>query len=76
MDLFDDEDFGLAGLTQESNMENSVPNFDLGYSFIEDDILVENVVSLEEGESDSHGSILYDNVRVEDISSDEEIDKM
>ena len=74
MDLFD-EDYGLAGLTQFSRMENSVDNNDFG--FIEEDLVSSNVVSLEDNDFESKGTyILYDNVVAEDISSDDDIDKM
>lgn len=74
MDLFD-EDYGLAGLTQVSRMENSVDNNDFG--FIEEDLVSSNVVSLEDNDFESKGTyVLYDNVVAEDISSDDDIDKM
>ena len=75
MDFFDD-DFGLAGLTQEAKLEDNVANFNIGYDYIEEGIVSSNVVSLEDYEGDKKMSVLYDNVMAEDISSDEELDAM
>ena len=75
MELYDEEDYGLEGLTQVPKLEDNEVNFNVGFNFIEEDLVQDNIVSLEENESE-RGIILYDNVRAEDISSDEEIDRM
>ena len=73
-----DSDSDISWLTQTPKLEASQPNFDVGYNFIEEDIVGE-VVSLEEdnGKSDAVArKILHDNVVVEDISSDKNVDSM
>ena len=75
MNLYDEEDYGLEGLTQVPKLEDNEVNFNVGFNFIEEDLVQDNIVSLEESESE-RGIILYDNVRAEDISSDEDIDRM
>ena len=78
MDYESDSD--ISWLTQSNTVENTQPIFDVGYSFIEEELVGKgDVVSLEEVVSDTvtEGSkILYDNVVVEDISSDENVDNM
>ena len=75
-----DSDSDISWLTQTPSLENSQPNFDVGYSFVEEDIeLDKNVISLEEHSNRSmvtEGRVLYDNVVVEDISSDENVDSL
>ena len=75
MDVFK-EDLDMSCLTQVPKLEDNWANFNVGYSFIEEDLVGENVVSLEENSNEKDGVILYDNVRVQDISSDEELDSM
>ena len=73
-----DSDSDISWLTQSNTLENTQPNFDVGYSFIEEE-LVGDVVSLEEVVPDTvteSPKILYDKVVVEDISSDENVDNM
>ena len=68
-------DYSLEDLTQVPKLEDYEVNFNVGFNFIEEDLVQDNIVSLEENELE-RGIILYDNVRAEDISSDEEIDRM
>ena len=75
MDVFE-EDLDMSYLTQVPKLEDNCANFNVGYSFIEEDLVGENVVSLEENSNEKDGVILYDNVRVQDISLDEELDSM
>ena len=79
MEYLDDSDTDISWLTQTPRIEASDnPNFDIGYRYVEEDILSneDNVVSLEDSDVNLKGKILYDNVLVEDISSDESIDLM
>ena len=71
-----DSDNDSIWLTQESKVEYGVPNFDVGMEYIEEDIVCSNGVSLEDGPGTSGVHVLYDNVVVEDISSDECVDSM
>ena len=75
-----DSDLDMSWLTQAPSLENSQASFNVGYSFVEEDIdLSQGVVSLEEGTSKQQvpaRKVLYDNVLVKDISSDENLDKM
>ena len=66
-----ESDFEGVWFTQESNVIEIKPNFDIGY--IEEDIFDRNkVISLEEDAGPSDGAVvLYDNVIAENISSDE-----
>ena len=77
-DYNSDED--ISWMTQTPNLENGEANFDLKYSFIEEDIVNgldnENCVSLEDDTEPGDWKIIYDNVEVEDISSNEGIDQM
>ena len=75
MDFFDESEYSLEGLTQESNVVDCA-NFNIGYNYVEEDLVGENVVSLEESDVEPKRSILYDNLFVEDISSDEDVDGM
>ena len=73
----DYDEMDMSWLTQEPSLDSQVEAFDIAGSYIEEDINFENhaeVISLEEVKSS--GSVLYDNVVVEDISSDECIDAM
>ena len=75
-----DLDNDISWLTQQSTLEEEMPSFDIGYSYLEED-LVQNkddlVISLEEQPSTSRGRmVMYDNVTCEDISSDEGLDSM
>ena len=81
MEEFEEND--ISWLTQVPKLDQDDPNFNVGFKFIEEDLCLDksgkNVVSLEEVETSvtkSNGRILYDNVMVEDISSDEELDSM
>ena len=81
------DDGDISWLTQESNISCQSANFDVtGCSEGEGDLLElfsdsvdSNVVSLEEDngrETSIKGTVLYDGVVAEDISSDEELDRM
>ena len=76
MEYFDDLDNDMSWLTQEPKIEEDGTNFNVGYKFIEEDLLCDNVVSLEESEVDVKRTVLYDNMLVEEISSDEKLDLM
>ena len=74
MDL---DETDMSWLTQEPSLDSQIHSFEIARSYIEEDINFENaaeVISLEEVKSS--GSVLYDNVVVEDISSDDCIDAM
>ena len=71
-----DSDNDISWLTQEPSLEVKQANFDVGQQFIEDEMDLGDVVSLEENTNSQRSSILYDNVVVEDISLDENIDQM
>ena len=75
-----DSDNDISWLTQESTLEEERPSFDIGYSYLEED-LVQNkddlLISLEEQPSTSRGHmVIYDNMTCEDISSDDGLDSM
>ena len=63
MDYLEEDDFGLSGLTQEARNDPNVANFNLDYQFVEEDINLNSVISLEDDESEGRGEILYDNIR-------------
>ena len=88
MDYFTDDEFDSSWLTQVPSIESQKANFEVINGNMEDE---ENlfsamfgevmqtqpaVVSLEESECNNGRSVLYDNVLVEDISSDEAVDSM
>ena len=70
----EDFDGDMSWLTQTPRLENESPNFDLGMEYIEEDIVDSEMdkclVSLEEDGGEAKSHVLYDNVVVEDISSD------
>ena len=77
MELFDDSD--MSWLTQVPSLEYREANFDVGSCVFDEKLLdldVEKVVSLEDESGDTSKHVLYDNVVCEDISSDEELDKL
>ena len=79
MENYEDSDNDMSWLTQTSNGDSSdLANFNVGNQYIEEDILSDkdNIVSLEDNGPVLSGKVLYDNVVVEDISSDEGIDTM
>ena len=66
----------MSWLTQESKDEGATPNFDIGLSYIEEDLVQgDGLISLEEGCS-SGVHVWYDNVVVVNISSNEAVDGM
>ena len=72
---FDDDDLYISWLTQVPRNENI--SMDVGEDsgiFSAND--VSNLVSLEEGPDVQDKHVLYDNVICEDISSDEELEKL
>ena len=76
-----DSDNDISWLTQQPSLDMESPTFDLGMSYVEEDICFESdkevLVSLEDQPSTSNGRrVLYDNVTCEDISSDECVDSM
>ena len=75
-----DSDEDISWLTQEPNLQSQQYNFDIVHSFIEEDLVKDdtddNFVSLEDVGSPIRSKILYGNVEVEDISSDDGIDNM
>ena len=74
-----DSDSDISWLTQTPSLEKSQANFNVDYEYIEENIDLCNVVSLEDNGNDvvpSTSRVLYDNVVVEDIPSDEKIDTM
>ena len=71
---FDEDD--ISWLTQRPTLENGLANFNIQPHFIEEEIDVNDTVSLKESLSIQNKRILYDNVEAEDISSDDNIDTM
>ena len=74
MEYSDDESMWL---TQEPSLDSQNATFDIGFSYIEEDLATgndQNVVSLEE--NSGVVLVLYDNVMAENISLDECIDTM
>ena len=76
-----ESDNDISWLTQQPSMEGDTPSFDIGMSYIEEELCSQDdndgLISLEEQPCYSQGRcVLYDNVMCEDISSDEELDKM
>ena len=70
--LSDDND--ISWLTQVPRNEY---NFNIADNFLHNDMnLSQNVISLEEDYVVTSRNILYDNIEVEDISSDEVVDQM
>ena len=88
MELYDEEDYDMSWLTQVQSIESQKLSFDLlreddgSDSNLFEDIFGEErrdscgsqIVSLEENVTIKNGKVLYDNVMVEDISSDEAVD--
>ena len=74
-----DSDQDISWLTQMPKVDSSEVNFDIVHSFIEEDLVNDvegdNLIS-EDCESPKRSKILYDNVEVEEISSDDGIDNM
>ena len=75
-----DSDSDISWLTQTLSIEKVEASFDVGYEYIKESLdlsVVDNsVVSLEEYPGTSKEQVLYDNVIVEDISSDENKDTL
>ena len=75
-----DSDCDISWLTQVPSLEQNGPNFSLGEDYFDGNMNEEGeqsvVISLEESNGRRDGRVLYDNVVCEDISSDEEVDKM
>ena len=72
--IYEEDD--ISWLTQVPRLEEMAPNFNIGGD--DDDFFsdnMDNVISLEE-QPDRGTQVLYDNVVCEDISSDEDLDKM
>ena len=90
MEYWSDEDKDISWLTQVQSIESQKASFEVlndgdeQESNLFNDIFGEgevhrsdnHIVSLEENVTVRNGQILYDNVVAEDISSDEEIDKV
>ena len=90
MDLLDEECYDMSWLTQEQSLKSQKASFELLKEGEEESdnlfsqIFGENgaegcgsqIVSLEENVTIRSGRILYDDVVVEDISSDEEVDNL
>ena len=77
---FEDLDNDMSWLTQTPRLESEQPVFDVDAKFIEEELLeednvVNNIVSLEEDVESSRKHVLYDNVVAEDISGDEVADR-
>ena len=70
-------DYENFWLTQTPKLDEEEAKFDITTGFIEEEMFSdEKLVSLEEVESPRKRKLLYDQVEVEDISSDEGIDNM
>ena len=77
---FNMEDLDISWLTQVPSLENVQPVFDLRNALCDVEDLIgnncDNIVSLEKYDEPKPVHNLYDNVVCEDISSDDELDKM
>ena len=74
------EDTDDMWLTQVPSLDIAGPNFGIGDTYYEEELVEEdyeqNVISLEENFGSNRQQVLYDNVVCENISSDEEVDAM
>ena len=78
MENFDEED--ISWLTQVPSLEVGAPNFNVEdeflYGIMDNETENDGLISLEEGGEVKRVCVLYDNVLAEDISSDEEVERM
>ena len=68
----------ISWRTQEPSQSGEIVDAGFNLDYVEEEIPLEmsnNVVSLEEGEAQGR-KLLYDNIMVEDISSDDCVDNM
>ena len=75
-----DSDNDISWLTQTPRLEYDEPNFDIGCSYVEEEMMENsqevNVISLEEVPMPENQQMLYNNVVMENISSDENFDTL